>query len=92
MKLKGRVERVTQLVDIFPTFAALFGEKRYFDGQSLLDSISVKKEDGVAVATDVQTPRRYLQDNFSPKWYLSAFPSDEINKGYGLIQNPGWEQ
>jgi arylsulfatase A-like enzyme len=45
MKLKGRVERVTQLVDIFPTFAALFGEKRYFDGQSLLDSIGVKKED-----------------------------------------------
>jgi arylsulfatase A-like enzyme len=45
MKLKGRVERVTQLVDIFPTFAALFGDKRYFDGQSLLDSIAVKKED-----------------------------------------------
>lgn len=28
---------------------------------------------------------------FSPIWYLSAFPVDEINKGYGLIQNPGWE-
>jgi len=42
--IEGRVERVTQLVDIFPTFAALFGEKRYFDGQSLLDSIAVKKE------------------------------------------------
>ena len=27
---------------------------------------------------------------FSPKWYLSAFPSNEINKSYGLIQNPGW--
>lgn len=26
----------------------------------------------------------------SPKWYLSAFPSNEINKSYGLIQNPGW--
>ncbi len=24
------------------------------------------------------------------KWWLSAFPSDEINKDYGLIQNPGW--
>ena len=60
--------------------------------KSAYSMLSVKKEDGVAVATDVQTPRRYLQDNFSPKWYLSAFPSDEINKGYGLIQNPGWEQ
>ena len=28
---------------------------------------------------------------FSEKWYLSAFPQNEINKGYGLIQNPGWE-
>ena len=27
---------------------------------------------------------------FSPKWYLSAFPPSEINKGYGLVQNPGW--
>lgn len=28
---------------------------------------------------------------FSEKWYLSAFPLDEVNKGYGLVQNPGWE-
>jgi choline-sulfatase len=45
MKLKGRIERVTQLVDIFPTVAALFGESRYFDGESLLNSIRVKTED-----------------------------------------------
>lgn len=36
-------------------------------------------------------PERAWQKEFSPKNYLSAFPSDEINKGYGLIQNPGWE-
>lgn len=34
---------------------------------------------------------RYWKSNFSPKWYMSALPSNEINKGYGLIQNPGWE-
>lgn len=28
---------------------------------------------------------------FSSKWYLSAFPPSEVNKGYGLVQNPGWE-
>lgn len=28
---------------------------------------------------------------FSRKWYLSAFPASEINKGYGMIQNAGWE-
>ena len=33
---------------------------------------------------------RIWQDKFSPKWFLSAFPSDKINKGYGLVQNPGW--
>ncbi|WP_461641991.1 RagB/SusD family nutrient uptake outer membrane protein [Labilibaculum euxinus] len=28
--------------------------------------------------------------SFSPKWYLSAFPPEEVNKDYGLTQNPGW--
>ena len=36
--------------------------------------------------------RKWSRDEYwSPKWYLSAFPSDEVNKGYGLTQNPGWE-
>lgn len=24
------------------------------------------------------------------KWYMNPFPSQEVDKGYGLIQNPGW--
>jgi starch-binding outer membrane protein, SusD/RagB family len=24
------------------------------------------------------------------KWYMNPFPTVEVNKGYGLIQNPGW--
>ncbi len=24
------------------------------------------------------------------KWLMSPFPQDEVNKGYGIIQNPGW--
>ena len=28
--------------------------------------------------------------SFSPKWYLAAFPGNEVNKDYGLTQNPGW--
>lgn len=27
---------------------------------------------------------------WEPKWYLSAFPTAELNKSYGLTQNPGW--
>ena len=40
---------------------------------------------------EVANGSRYWQSNFSPKWYLSAIPSDEVRKSYGvLIQNPGW--
>ena len=35
-------------------------------------------------------PSRAWWSNFSPKWYLSAFPPSEVNKKYGLSQNPGW--
>ena len=34
--------------------------------------------------TDSQTSK------WSDKWYLSPISRDEINKGYGLNQNPGW--
>lgn len=39
-----------------------------------------------------QLPERAWQKpgGFSAKWYLSAFPAKEVNKGYGLVQNPGW--
>ena len=33
---------------------------------------------------------RVWAENFSPKWYFSALPPKEINKAYGLVQNPGW--
>lgn len=35
-------------------------------------------------------PERYWKNNWSPKWYFSAFPTDEVNKGPELTQNPGW--
>lgn len=34
--------------------------------------------------------RSWWNGGFSPKWYLAAFPPSEINKDYGLTQNPGW--
>ena len=30
-------------------------------------------------------------DNWDDKYYLCPIPLDEINKKYGLVQNPGWE-
>lgn len=35
----------------------------------------------------------YENDQNNPfvlKWLLMPFPQDEVNKGYGLVQNPGW--
>lgn len=34
--------------------------------------------------------RLWWTQGFDPKWYLSPFKTTEINKGYGLVQNPGW--
>ncbi len=35
-------------------------------------------------------PRVWWTQGFDPKWYLAPIPISEINKGYGLVQNPGW--
>jgi hypothetical protein len=36
-------------------------------------------------------PRAWWRPDFwTNKWYLCAFPTSEINKGWGLVQNPGW--
>lgn len=37
-----------------------------------------------------QLGERNWKKNWNPKWYFSAFPTTEVNKGYGLVQNPGW--
>ena len=39
---------------------------------------------------ELQNVARSWWTNFNPKWYLSAIPPSEVNKGYGMTQNPGW--
>lgn len=34
--------------------------------------------------------RVWWTQGFDPKWYLQPFPLGELNKNYGLVQNPGW--
>ena len=34
--------------------------------------------------------RKWWKEGFDCKWFLTPFPLTEINKGYGLEQNPGW--
>ena len=33
---------------------------------------------------------RYWAEHWDTKWYLSPIPQTEINKKYGMTQNPGW--
>lgn len=33
---------------------------------------------------------RFWASNWDTKWYLAPIPLDEINKNYGMTQNPGW--
>jgi len=35
-------------------------------------------------------PTRSWYTNFDTKWYLCPIPAVEINKNYGMTQNPGW--
>lgn len=42
---------------------------------------------------ELRNPSRFMWKDgytFSSKWYLTAFPPSEVNKDYGLVQNPGW--
>jgi len=40
---------------------------------------------------EIQDTRMWWEPGFwTNKWYLSAFPNEELNKDYGLTQNPGW--
>lgn len=34
--------------------------------------------------------RAWWTEGFDAKWFLSPFPVTELNKDYGLVQNPGW--
>ena len=35
-------------------------------------------------------PPRVWYNSWDTKWYLAPIPAVEINKGYGMTQNPGW--
>ncbi len=39
---------------------------------------------------ELRNSARSWWTSFDSKWYLSAFPVTEVNKDYGLTQNPGW--
>lgn len=64
--------------------------KRVSDFTKDLFGMNVYRENGSFRYEKFMLPERYWKNNWSNKWFLSAFPPDEINKEYGLVQNPGW--
>lgn len=80
-----------------------FEEVRYFDltrwkradlfQTSIERLIVTKNEDGsfhYTKDTKLANPRGWIQ-RWTDRYFLIPFPLDEINKKYGLTQNPGWE-
>lgn len=51
-----------------------------------------KKADGSFTYSypEISTNSRLTWSYFETKWFLLPFPMDEIQKEYGLVQNPGW--
>lgn len=37
-----------------------------------------------------EIPKRFWAKKWDSKWFLSPIPQAEINKNYGITQNPGW--
>lgn len=57
-----------------------------------LHNVWIEKKNGGYVYTypAINYNKRAWWTNFESKWYLLPFPLDEVQKGYGIIQNPGW--
>lgn len=59
-----------------------------------LKGLDIFSADGGKTCTykvfELPQTRAWQGTDWNAKWYLSPFPIEEINKKYGLIQNPGW--
>ncbi|MBR6362072.1 MAG: RagB/SusD family nutrient uptake outer membrane protein [Bacteroidales bacterium] len=57
-----------------------------------LTSIGDKQREATVFDFEVKDayPPRVWYTTWDTKWYLAPIPAKEINKGYGMTQNPGW--
>ena len=85
--------------DIFETPVHALLIYRMLDGERNTDQwygLNAKKRKAYPTEFEYETAewtastRYWWSNGFDPKWYFSPFPMTEINKGYGLVQNPGW--
>ena len=57
-----------------------------------LRSLAVDDDDDPSIFTftRIDLSERFWVSNWDSRWYLSPIPQNEINKNYGMTQNPGW--
>lgn len=90
-QLHGLYQR--RLVQEGANFA--YRDKAWVGGDRDNDASSTQPIDFESVVVEITGNKRVLwgedpKSNEVRKWLLSPFPQAEINKQYGLIQNPGW--
>jgi hypothetical protein len=87
MNLKGRVERIVKLADIFPTVAALLNDRVDVDGQSLFQAVFNREmNDDLAISTSFHTIADFgirWRD-----WYYLIRTKDNSEELYHLSVNP----
>lgn len=71
-------------------------DKAWANGDKLTDAGSTQPRYFTYKRFEITGNSRVLwgkdpKSNDVRKWLLSPFPQNEINKNYGIIQNPGWE-
>jgi glycogen synthase len=67
-----------------------FDAKRWLEGPSLegnIYNVSILKQADLTYKYTEYVQEKRIWNNF---YYLHPFPDSEVNKQYGLIQNPGW--
>lgn len=64
--------------------------KRADDFKKNLHGVNIYKNGNDFTYVKFELPKRGWQQLWSAEWYLSAMPPSEVNKNYGLVQNPGW--
>lgn len=67
---------------------------RKADFQKQLHGLYSKGDDAINpkkfTFSTYEIPKRFWATNWDTKWFLSPIPQGEINKNYGMTQNPGW--
>ena len=56
-----------------------------------LKTAETKKREGLLEIKEESINQRVWTDQWDDRYYLCPIDLKEINKKYGLVQNPGWE-